>query len=111
MFGVKVWGCPPRQPTQSFRSSSEIRRIFGRDFAKAIWPKAAPKNRQDSRLERKDRVRRITNRDHQNQCQQARKYLMRPGRVIRYFFSSDWSDCFNASAIRSFQTNSKEIIP
>ena len=28
-FGVLAWGCPPRQPTQSFRSSIAMNRTFG----------------------------------------------------------------------------------
>jgi hypothetical protein len=29
MFGVFAWGCPPMQPTQSFRSSMAISRMSG----------------------------------------------------------------------------------
>lgn len=28
-FGVMLWGCPPRQPIQSLRSSRAMKRMFG----------------------------------------------------------------------------------
>ena len=33
MLGVFACGCPPRQPTQSFRSSTAMKRTFGRRIA------------------------------------------------------------------------------
>ena len=33
ILGVRAWGCPPSTPTQSFRSSTEMRRMLGRDSA------------------------------------------------------------------------------
>ncbi len=36
-FGVCACGWPPRQPTQSLRSSSEINNTFGGDFSSALF--------------------------------------------------------------------------
>ena len=35
MFGVLACGCPPRQPTQSFRSSTEMNNTFGGESPRA----------------------------------------------------------------------------
>src|SRR6185295_10671186 len=35
-FGVLAWGCPPRQPIQSFRSSMAIMRMLGSSAARSV---------------------------------------------------------------------------
>src|SRR3569833_72255 len=37
MFGVFAWGCPPRQPTQSFRSSTAMNSTLGCAIDGAAW--------------------------------------------------------------------------
>src|SRR5688572_19288876 len=49
MLGVRVCGCPFRKPTQSFKSSTAMNRMFGRSVS-AAWTQVALK-RTSSRKE------------------------------------------------------------
>src|SRR6185437_11900595 len=42
MFGVFACGCPPRQPTQSFRSSMAMKRTLGRLEFGSAFAREAP---------------------------------------------------------------------